>query len=80
LNATNPVAPHIGHVLTLRIDDRETRETIAGETTFAHQLRAFATAVSGDGRIATDAAEGAINMRLIDDVYRAAGLPPRGTK
>jgi predicted dehydrogenase len=79
LRATNPVAPHIGHVLTLSIDGRETRETISGDTTFACQLRAFAAAVVGGGRIATDAAEGVINMRLIDEVYRAAALPPRGT-
>lgn len=79
LRATNPVAPHIGHELTLCVDGRATRQTIAGETTFACQLRAFVTAVRGDKRIATDAAEGVINMRLIDEVYRAAGLPPRGT-
>ena len=27
----------------------------------------------------TDATEAIVNMQLIDDVYRAAGLPPRGT-
>jgi len=78
LHAANPIAPHNGHVLTLRIEGRETRETVAGETTFVHQLRAFAAAVRGEARIATDAAEGIINMRLIDEVYRAAGLSPRG--
>jgi hypothetical protein len=36
-------------------------------------------AVRGEAKFPTDGAEGVVNMQLIDDVYRAAGLPPRGT-
>jgi hypothetical protein len=36
-------------------------------------------AVRGEAKFPTDGAAGIVNMRLIDDVYRAAGLPPRGT-
>ena len=79
LNVANPVAPHRGHLLTLKTADGEKKETVPGDATFTHQLRAFAAAVRGGAKFPTDGAEGILNMRLIDEVYRAAGLPPRGT-
>jgi predicted dehydrogenase len=48
-----------------------------GESTYVHQLRAFAAAIAGDGQVPTSAAHAAVTMRLIDDAYRAAGLLPR---
>jgi len=81
LRATNPIAPHRGHQLTLTTPDGTTTETVAGATTFDHQLRAFVAALHGDrSAFPTDARDGVIGMRLIDEVYRAAGLPPRGAK
>jgi hypothetical protein len=50
-----------------------------GDTTYTCQLRAFVAQLRGKETFPTDGAEGVINMRIIDDVYRAAGLPPRGT-
>jgi predicted dehydrogenase len=50
----------------------------AGGTTFAFQLRAFAAAVADGAPFPTTAASATSTMRLIDDAYRAAGLPPRG--
>jgi predicted dehydrogenase len=79
LRVTNPVAPHIGHQLSMRIGGEENKETVAGETSYTHQLRAFAAAVRGAGAFPTDGADGVINMRVIDEVYRAAGLPPRSS-
>ena len=46
-------------------------------TTYAWQLRAFAAAIRDGAPVATPAAEAVTTMRLIDDAYRAAGLPPR---
>jgi predicted dehydrogenase len=79
LRVTNPVAPHIGHQLSIRVGVDEKKETVAGETSYTHQLRAFVAALSGGAQFPTDGADGVVNMRVIDDVYRAAGLPPRGT-
>ena len=79
LRVTNPIAPHRGHQLTVKTGAGEKNEVVAGDTTFTHQLRAFIKAVRGEARFPTDGAEGITNMRLIDDVYRAAGLPPRAT-
>jgi predicted dehydrogenase len=50
-----------------------------GDTTFAWQLRAFSAAVTDGAPFPTTAANAVGTMRLIDDVYRAAGLPPRAT-
>ncbi len=77
LRATNPIAPHRGHQLVVKTGAGEKTETVPGDTTFTHQLRAFVKAVRGEAKFPTDGAEGIVNMRVIDDVYRAAGLPPR---
>lgn len=79
LRVTNPIAPHRGHQLMVKTGAGEKNETVAGDTTFTYQLRAFVKAVRGEAKFPTDGAEGIINMRVIDDVYRAAGLPPRAT-
>ena len=80
LKVTNPVGPHWGHQLTLTTTQGITNETVPGETTYTHQLRALVAALRGDRpAFPTDAHDGVIGMRIIDDVYRAAGLPPRGT-
>jgi predicted dehydrogenase len=42
------------------------------------QLRAFVRAVRSGDRLPADAANGLANMRVIDEIYRLAGLPPRG--
>lgn len=79
LKVTNPIAPQMGHQLALKTSAGEQQETVPGDPTYTHQLRAFVAALRGEGQFPTDAADGIINMRLIDEVYRAAGLPPRGT-
>ena len=48
------------------------------ETTYLYQLRAFAAAVLHGEPYATTPQHALINMHLIDDVYRAAGLPVHG--
>jgi predicted dehydrogenase len=79
LLVTNPVAPHHGHQLTLKTGDTVRTETVEGDTTYTYQLRAFVAAARGEQPIATAGSDGIQNMRLIDAVYRTAGLPPRGT-
>jgi predicted dehydrogenase len=79
LHVFNPIAPHRGHQLTVKAGSDEKNETVPGDSTFTYQLRAFVKAVRGKAAFPTDGAEGIVNMRVIDDVYRAAGLPPRAT-
>jgi predicted dehydrogenase len=47
------------------------------ESTYWHQLRAFAAAVQDGGPVLTPPADSVANMRVIDATYVAAGLEPR---
>ena len=51
----------------------------AADTTFGWQLRAFAAAVQDGAPVETTAANAEATLRVIDDAYRAASLPPRGS-
>lgn len=80
LYVVNPVAPQMGNQLTLKTSAGQQQQSVSGAASYARQLRAFVAQVRGDQKaFPTDGAQGIINMRLIDDVYRAAGLPPRAT-
>ena len=79
IKVLNFVAPHIYHRLTVRAGGRTTRERVPGEASYTHQLRAFAAATLRGGGNLTPPADSILTMTLIDDVYRAAGLQPRGT-
>jgi predicted dehydrogenase len=75
----NPLAPHNGHELRVTIGGTERSEKVEGFTTYRHQLIAFVDAVRTGKKLPTMGADSIHNMRLIDAVYRAAGLPVRGT-
>jgi predicted dehydrogenase len=53
-------------------------ETVAGRSTYVHQLEAFRRAVRERAPLATDARDAVANLRVIDAIYEAAGLRPRG--
>jgi predicted dehydrogenase len=75
----NPLAPHHGHELRLQQGGEDIVEKIEGQTTYRHQLLAFVDAVRTGKKLPTMGADSIHNMRLIDAVYRAAGLSVRGT-
>ena len=80
LRVLNFVAPHVYHRLTVRLDGRTHRERVPGDASYTHQLRAFRNAIRGDaGANLTPPSDAVVTMGLIDDVYRAAGLLPRGS-
>lgn len=79
LDVFNPVAPHFYNRLTVRSRDGVRRERVHGDPTYTCQLRAFVAAIESGAAVPTDAAHGVANMRVIDAIYRAAGLQPRGT-
>lgn len=78
LRADNPLAPHFGHRLLVRAGENETTGQIDGRTTYDHQLEAFVAAVLDGEAQPTGGGDGVANMRVIDAVYRAAGMQPRG--
>jgi len=79
LFVTNPLAPHNGHELELTLDGKTTREKVEGLSTYRHQLVEFVSAVQTGKQLPTMGEDSIANMKLIDSVYRAAGMPVRGT-
>jgi len=75
----NPVAPQIFNWITVRTASGKRRERIGGDATYTYQLRAFVAAVRKGHAVPTGPDHGIANMRVIDEVYRKAGLQPRGT-
>lgn len=74
----NFVLPHAYHRLRSIVDGRARTERVTGEVTYTHQLRAFASAVSGDTAAnLTPPADSIATMTLLDSAYRQAGLPLR---
>jgi predicted dehydrogenase len=74
----NFVAPHLYNRLSLTVDGRRSHERVRGEATYTSQLRRFAAAVLRGEPTLTPAEDAVITMGLIDQVYAAAGLSPRG--
>jgi predicted dehydrogenase len=75
----NPIAPHLYNRVTVRTPSGKTSERVTGESTYACQLRAFVDHVRNGTPVPTGPADAIANMRVIDAIYRAAGLKPRGT-
>jgi predicted dehydrogenase len=78
MNVLNFIAPQFYHRLTLNIDGRKTSERLRGPATYDHQLKAFIAAVREGGPVLTPPEDAILTMRVIDDLYRKAGLPLRG--
>lgn len=79
LLVTNPLAPQNGHDLQLTFGGKTTHETVEGRASYRHQLVEFVDAVHTKKALPTMGDDAINNMKLIDSVYRAAGLPVRGT-
>jgi predicted dehydrogenase len=76
----NFILAHDGELMVTRNGNTVTDDSWRSGTeltTYAWQLRAFAAAITAGAPVATPAAEAVTTMRLIDDAYRKAGLPPR---
>lgn len=76
LDVFNPVAPQLGHRLSVYGPSGVRRERVPGPASYTAQLEAFCRAVDGEP-IPTPAEHGVANMRVIDALYRAAGMPLR---
>jgi predicted dehydrogenase len=77
LRIFNPVLPHYFHQLTVRSPDSKRVERFGRRASYAYQLDAFAGAVLRGAPIKTTPEDAIENMTVIDDIYRAAGLPLR---
>jgi predicted dehydrogenase len=77
MSVLNPVAPQFFNVLTVSGTGRTRRERVRGRATYDYQLEAFVGAVRDGAAVPTGPDDSVDNMRLIDDIYSAAGLPLR---
>jgi predicted dehydrogenase len=73
----NPTTPHMYHRLTVVGPNGRRHEKVAGGPTYNYQLEAFRAAVQEGVPTLTPPADAVANMRVIDAIYRAAGLEPR---
>lgn len=73
----NPLAPQIGNSISTTVDGVETRESVERTTTYEWQLRALVAAVRNGAVFPTGGDDSINTMRVIDDVYAAAGFGPR---
>lgn len=80
IKAWNPVVPQLYHHLTITTPAGRRRLRFPRVATYTCQLRAFVAAVRESKPIPTDPADAVKNMRVIDAVYRAAGLQPRPSR
>jgi predicted dehydrogenase len=81
MRVINPIRPYRRHRITITRGKVSRQETVPGNgTTFKYQLEAFVAAVTGRGPIQTPAADAVRNLEVIDQIYRVAGLRPRGTE
>ena len=79
LRVWNPIGPQFWHRLSVRTREKRTTERLSREPTYVYQLRAFCAALREAAPIWTPPSDSVANMRVIDAVYRGAGLPLRGT-
>jgi predicted dehydrogenase len=92
LDVLNPFMPHLFYRLVVRTDPNGLANANAKRTyrverlpwatwrrsTYSYQLDAFCAAVQRGASIATPPSDAVANMRVIDAIYRAAGMRRRG--
>ena len=78
IRAFNPVLPQFFHGLKWRKSGGSwTKETFPKKATYAYQLEAFRDAVVHAKPFITTTSEAVKTMKVVDAVYRAAGMSPR---
>lgn len=77
LRMYNPIFPHVFNRISVRVGGERRVEHFPRRPSYAYQLDAFAAAVLRGGPVPTGPEDAVANMTVIDEIYRAAGLPVR---
>ncbi|WP_233151435.1 Gfo/Idh/MocA family protein [Mycobacterium lehmannii] len=77
LRVVNPVMPHTFHRLIVRSESGKRKERFPKRSSYEYQLDAFAGAVLRGEHVQTTPEDAVENMTVIDEIYRAVGLPLR---
>jgi len=78
ISVTNPFLPHLGNRLEIKTPERSWTEILPTTPSYVYQLKAFADLLLTGSPSRTTLEDGIKNMKVIDDVYRAAGMRIRG--
>lgn len=78
LKFVNPLAPHLGHEIEVNRNGNIHNYTLDGLTTYDHQLTHTLDVLAGRTPPLTGGQDAVANMTLIDAIYTAAGMQPRG--
>jgi len=78
LRVFNPTGPQFYHRFVIRKGGEKHAEKFPRKHTYTYQLEAFTGAVLRGEPVITDTTDSIRNMRVIDAIYAAAGLPLRG--
>jgi predicted dehydrogenase len=79
LHVINPTNPQVWHRLRVKVDGTARSERLTRRSTYEFQLEAFSAAVLRGEPTLTPPADSIANMRVLDAIYVAAGMRPRGT-
>ena len=79
LDILNFIKPEVYHHVRVRSPRGKRRERVPGGSTYRTQLAAFVDSVKTGAPVRTTTDEAVGTLTVIDALYRAAGLPPRGT-
>jgi predicted dehydrogenase len=75
----NPTSPQLLHRMRVKTKAGTRTERFPRRPTYEYQLEAFCGAVLRGEPTLTPPSDSIANMRVIDAIYEAAGMRPRGT-
>ena len=79
LHVINPTNPQVWHRMRVKVGGVARTERFSRRPTYEFQLDAFTAAVLRGEPTLTPPADSIANMRVLDAIYVAAGMQPRGT-
>lgn len=78
LRAVNPIHPSFGNSLSIQKGREITRYSVDGGATYDYQLAHVMDVIAGRTAPLTGGEDAVANMAMIDAIYEAGGLKPRG--
>jgi len=79
MHVINPTSPQLWHRMKVKVDGNSRSEKFPRKPTYEYQLEAFCAAVLRGEPTLTPPADSIANMKVLDAIYVAAGMTPRGT-
>ncbi len=79
MHVINPTSPQLWHRLRVKTGTEKRSEHFPRRPTYEYQLDAFCAAVRRGEPNLTPPADSIANMQVLDAIYVAAGMKPRGT-